>query len=104
MMRTITVAAGRTATALPLSALAVSPDCRESAEILDVYRQNYVHCISPDRSDFGAGSAVQADVSGAGAGDMEQVSGSVFLAPFEIASSATASIRSATGSRRHHMS
>jgi hypothetical protein len=35
---------------------------------------------------------------------MEQVSGSVFLAPFEIASSATASIRSATGSRRHHMS
>jgi hypothetical protein len=105
MMRTITVAAGRTATALPLSALAVSPDCRESAEILDVYRQNYVHCISPDRSDFAAGSApVQADVSGAGAGDMEQVPGSVFLDPFEIASSATASIRSATGSRRRRKS
>jgi hypothetical protein len=50
------------------------------------------------------GSALQADVSGAGAGDMEQVPGSVFLDLFEIASSATASIRSATGSRHHRKS
>jgi hypothetical protein len=43
-------------------------------------------------------------VSGAGAGDREHVPRSVFVDLFEIASSATASIRFATGSLRHRKS
>jgi hypothetical protein len=98
MMRAITVAASERRWPAPLLALALSPDCRESAEILNVCRQNSVQCIAPDRSDFKPGSTPSSTqmVSGGGLAQVTSADAAlrVLVDLFKISSSATPSIRS----------